>query len=286
MTRAVHGAALLVASLCVATGWAQAPLTSFPLTAILGQLAERTQQYYDRFASIICTETVRQQVLKSNLQPGGKPRVNVYELSVVRDPQAQATPDFRVERILLSVNGRPARQNQEPGCTDPKTGTPEPLGFLLAENQSRFRFSLVEQANGGPPHTRALDFQQSPPEPTQVKWSDNCFTAEGGGMEGRVWFDPVTFEVLEIHARLSKPFNVRMPHHLSGAQRSIRVARSEMTIRFERVRFERPDEIVLLPESMETLTVFEGVPSLRTEQKLTSFRRFIAESTIRPLTAF
>jgi hypothetical protein len=284
MPRAVHGVALLVASLCAGTGFAQAPFATSPLTAVLGQLADRTQQYYDRFTSIICTETVLQQELKSNLQPSGKPRVNVYELSVVRDAESQDASGFRVERTLLSVNGRTARKNQEPGCTDPKTGTPEPLGFLLAENQSRFRFTLNEQAVGGPTRTRALDFKQFPPSPAQVKWADNCFTAEGGGMEGRVWFDPVTFDVMQIDARLSKPFAVRMPDALFRAQSRIRVARSDTTIRFERVRFEIPDEIVLLPESMETLTVFEGVPSLRTEQKLTNFRRFLAETTIRAIT--
>jgi hypothetical protein len=284
MPRAVHGVALLVASLCASTGWAQVPSASSPLAAVLGQLAERTQQYYDRFTSIICTETVRQQELKFNLEPSGKPRVNVYELSVVRDPQSQDGTGFRVERILLSVNGRPARKNQEPGCTDPKTGTPEPLWFLLVENQSRFRFTLNEQAVGGPARTRALDFKQSPPERASVKWADNCFTAEGGGLEGRVWFDPVTFEVLQIDARLSKPFAVRMPDGFFGVQPAIRVARSETTIHFERVRFERPDEIVLLPQSIETLTIFQGVPSLRTEQRLTDFRRFLAESTIRAIT--
>ena len=55
------------------------------LAIILGGLAERTQQYYDRFISIICTETVHKQDLRTNLMPVGRPRTTVYELSVSRD---------------------------------------------------------------------------------------------------------------------------------------------------------------------------------------------------------
>jgi hypothetical protein len=47
------------------------------------------------------------------------------------------------------------------------------------------------------------------------------------------------------------------------------------------VNFTQPDEMALLPESIDTLTVFRGAPSLRTTQKLSSFRRFLSESSIR-----
>ena len=80
------------------------------LALILGGLAERTQQYYDRFISIICTETVHKQDLRSNLMPVGRPRTTVYELSVSRDSSGKDGGTFRVERTLQSVNGRPARK--------------------------------------------------------------------------------------------------------------------------------------------------------------------------------
>jgi hypothetical protein len=275
---------LAVLVVWVAAVNAQAPQSQpGELAAILGGLAARTRQYYDRFISIICTETAHQQDLKSNLAPTGKPRVTVYELSVTRDPDSKNDSDFRVERTLLSVNGRPARKNQTPGCTDPKTGTPEPLAFLLAENQARFRFSLNAAATGGPAGTRAIDFIQTPPDRVKVKWVGNCFDAEGGGQVGRVWFDPQTFDVLQVDARLSQPFAVPVPSGIFGAQPAIRVERSEVTMRFARVKFEKPDEVVLLPESIDTLTVFRGVPSLRTSQKLSNFRRFLSELIIRPV---
>src|SRR5688500_10978487 len=151
-------AALAVGVLVVAAGTAAPSGQSDEMTMILGSLADRTRQYYERFISIICTETVHHQDLRSNLAPTGKPRVTVYELSVSRDPRSEKESDFRVERILQTVNGRPARKYHQPECTDPKTGTPEPLGFLLAPNQKQFRFTLAGASAGGPVGTRALDF--------------------------------------------------------------------------------------------------------------------------------
>jgi len=275
----------LVVAVLVVGGSVRVPATqSDRLPAILSGLAERTQQYYNRFISIICTETVSQQELRSNLAPVGRPRVTVFELSVSHDPQARGDGEFRVERVLQSVNGRPARNHQEPECTDPKTGTPEPLEFLLAKNQGRFRFSIADGASGGPPGTRVLNYVQTPPDRVNIKWSPSCFEAEGGGQDGRIWFDPETFDVLQVEARLSKPFLVPLPPGSLSLIPAIRVERSETTMRFARVSFAEPDETVLLPESIDTLNVFRGAPSLRYSQRLSNFRRFLSESSIRSAT--
>ena len=253
------------------------------LASVLSGLAERTQQYYDRFISIICTETVHQQDLRFNLSPIGKPRITEYELSVARVSGSKDGSEFRVGRLLQMVNGRPAGRNQEPGCTDPKTGTPEPLEFLLAQNQERYRFSVADVA-GGPAGSRALDFVQSPPERVRITWKGSCFNAEGGGHQGRVWFDPDTFDIQQVDVRLAKPFLIPSPAGNFALQPAIRVERWEATFRFSSVKFTQPDETVLLPESIDTLSVFRGAPSLRISQRLTNFRRFLSESTIRSAT--
>jgi hypothetical protein len=270
--------ALIVGVLAIAG--VRTPAQSVDLPVVLTGLAERTQQYYDRFISIICTETVHQQDLRFNLTARGKPRVMEFELSVTRDSRSPDQNDFRVERIPTMVNGRPPRKDHEPGCTDPKTGTPEPLEFLLANNQKGYRFRDADAA-GGPDGSRAVDFVESHPERVQITWRRNCFEADGGGHEGRIWFDPVTYDIRRIDVRLSKPFLVPLPAGYLGVQPAIRVERSEMTVRFARVNFSNPDETVLLPESIESLTVFRGAPSLRTTQKLSNFRRFLSESSIR-----
>jgi hypothetical protein len=275
---------LVVALLVVAAATEALSAQPGELTSILSGLAERTQQYYDRFVSIICTETVHLQELKFNLSPLGKARITEYELNVSRDPRSTDGNDFRVERVLQKINGRVASKHQQPACTDPRTGTPEPLAFLLARNQAGYRFTLTDSSTGGPPGARVLHYVQSPPERVQVRWSGNCFEAEGGGHEGRVWFDPVTFDVLQVEIRLMKPFAVPLPAGHIGLTPAIRVDRSEATLRFARVQFMQPDETVLLPESIETLHVLRGVPSIRMTQTLNNYRRFLAESSIRSTT--
>jgi hypothetical protein len=250
------------------------------LALILASLSQRTQQYYDRFISIICTETVQTQNLSFNLAPVGRPRITVYELSVSRDLGDKRANEFRVERTLQSVNGRPARKNQRAECTDPKSGTPDPLGFLLAPNLERYRFTLSD-AGGGPPGTHAIDFIETPPERVRVKWEGNCFEAEGGGQMGRVWFDPETYDISQVDVRLSKPFLVPLPDGFFGIRPAIRVEKSEMTLRFSRVEFHHPDEAVMLPASIETLHVLRGVASMRIHQTLADYRRFLTQSEIR-----
>lgn len=250
------------------------------LAGILGGLAERTQQYYDRFISIICTETVHTQDLRFNLAPTGRPRTTVYELSVSRGAGRDSEAAFRVERTLQSVDGRLARKHQRPECTDPKTGTPEPLEFLLSANQRRYRFSPADAA-GGPSGTRAIDFVETPPERVRVTWEGSCFEAEGGGHHGRVWFDPETYDVHQVDVRLSKPFAIPLPNGYFGIRPAIRVEKSEMTLRFARVEFQQPDESLMLPASIETLHVLRGVPSMRIHQSLSNYRRFLTKSEIR-----
>ena len=128
--------------------------------------------------------------------------------------------DFRVGRLLQAVNGRPARKYQEPGCTDPKTGTPEPLGFLAGKESGSIPVHAPRRSPWAvPPGTRAVDFIETPPERVRITWKGNCFEAEGGGHEGRVWFDPETFDILQVEVRLSKPFLVPMPPGYIGLHR-------------------------------------------------------------------
>jgi hypothetical protein len=88
--------------------------------------------------------------------------------------------------------------------------------------------------------------------------------------------------VLRIQERLPRPFVVPVSNHVGMAGPAVRVERSEMLLRFTRVKFQQPEEEVLLPDSVEVLTVFRGVPSSRTVQTLSNFRRFLSEGVVRP----
>ena len=56
------------------------------------------------------------------------------------------------------------------------------LGFLLASNLKRYRFTLSTQRR--PCRARAIDFIETPPERVRIKWEGSCFEAEGGGHTG------------------------------------------------------------------------------------------------------
>ncbi len=128
----------------------------------------------------------------------------------------------------------------------------------------------------------AIDFVETPPGASaDHDGRGSCFNAEGGGHQGRLWFDPVTFDIRQVDVRLVKAVPGSMPTGYFGLHPAIRVERWEATHRFSRVNFSQPDEAVLLPESVDTLSVFRGAPSLRITQKLSNFRRFLSESTIR-----
>ena len=91
-----------------------------------------------------------------------------------------------------------------------KQERPSRSASCSTKNQDRYRFTLPDAVRGGPPGTRAVDFIETPPERVRITWKGNCFEAEGGGHEGRVWFDPETFDILQVEVRLSKPFLVPM----------------------------------------------------------------------------
>ena len=72
-----------------------------------------------------------------------------------------------------------------------------------------------------------------------------------------------------------------VPDGLFVIRPTIRVEKSEMTLRFSRVAFQQPDETLMLPASIEILHVLRGVPSMRITQTLADYRRFLTKSEIR-----
>ena len=106
--------------------------------------------------------------------------------------------------------------------------------------------------------------------------------AEGGGHQGRVWFDTGNYDIVQVEVRLSKPFQIPVTDGFFGVRPAIRVEKSEMTLRYSRVAFQHPDEELMLPTSIETLHLLRGIPSIRINQALGNYRRFLTRSEIRP----
>ena len=131
-----------ILSVSLAARQASAPAD---LSAIVERLGARVEQYYTRARTIVCVETVRLQPLRSDLAPDGFGRRLVYELRVGWDPAADgdAPREASVLRQILTIDGRPPRPKDDPGCMDPKPVSAEPLAFLLPARRSEYVFSYA-----------------------------------------------------------------------------------------------------------------------------------------------
>jgi hypothetical protein len=253
----------------------------------LSRIGERVEDYYSRAQSIVCLETVHLQSLGPDMAPDAPPRRLVYELRVSWEPAAAGeAPRAAVHRQLLKVGNREARHGEEPGCTDPRPVSPEPLAMFLPERRATFAFAWAGtgRVDGRPAVTLSYRAASSP-EPS-VSWDDNCVSVDLPGMtRGRVWADAETGDVLRLDESLTGTFEFPVPRDLQrrvGAPSSLAIERADSSVRYRAVSFTDPDETVVLPASIETLTVFRrtGVPRLRTTQVFSDYRRFLTEGRI------
>ncbi len=109
---------------------------------------------------------------------------------------------------------------------------------------------------------------------------DDCFDWSGHiASRGRVWVDATSYDVLRVDRGIAGPVDVKVPaliqsrHHLAS---SVVLVRDDVTIRYKRVLFSDPDEVLLLPESIESLTVIRGgLESTRRNQTFSNYQRFV-----------
>ena len=287
MRRAAVGvlATLSVAGLPAA---AQPPLGSRDLPALLTQIGDRVEQYYARARSIACEETVRLQPLGIDLLPDGRRvRQLVYELRIAWDAPTDGAqpPEARVLRQIVSVDGRPARPEDEPGCMDPKPVSTEPLAMLLPSRRQDYAFSWAGTGRVGGRATVRLGYKSVSSRSAAITWKDECVSVElQGRSRGRVWVDPTTAQVLRLDEQLTGLFEFPVPKELvrRGSRLSLIIERADSSIRYRPVVFHDPDETVMLPDSVETLQVIRhaGIPRLRTTQTFSNYKRFITDARI------
>ena len=276
---------------CAATAAAFQPPapTAGDLTAVLTRIADRVESYYTRAQSIVCLETVRLQPLSADLGFDGRARTLVYELRIAWDPPEDGkAPDARVVRQVLKVDGRPPKPADEPGCLDPKPVSPEPLEMLLPGNRDDYNFALAGPAKvDGRPALR-LDYRARAKGHAEVTWKDPCVSVElPGWSRGRVWVDADTDDVLRLDEQLVGMFEFPIPRKLQvgmGGPRSMTIERADSSTRYRRVAFHDPDETLLLPESIEALTIIRGggPPRLRVTQTFSDYKRFLTGGRLVP----
>ena len=156
-------------------------------------------------------------ICRFNLMPTGKPRTTVYELSVSRDPERERRRHVP-RRSDAAVRQRASRAKGSGDRAAPirRPASPEPLAFLLADNQQRYRFTFAAGPAARPAHAPSTSSSRRR-SGCASRGTGNCFEAEGGGHQGRLWFDRDSYDVLRVDIRLSKPFPVPLRGGHRGA---------------------------------------------------------------------
>jgi hypothetical protein len=254
--------------------------------ATLARVGEYVQRYYARAQRIIGLETVTLQPLSSSLSPAGRARRLVYELRLEWTPTSEASPAASVVRTLHSVDGRPPRADEEPGCLDPRLVTPEPLAILLSSRQQQYAFTPAGTARVDRRPVVTFDYRPLMSEDAaEITGHGDCWMVDlPGRTYGRIWADPSTGEVLRVDEHLKGHFDFTVPPGRQRRSPDVRltIERADSSIRYRAVTFVEPAETLLLPASIESLTVVRnsGVPRLRTTQVYSNYRRFVTDGRI------
>ena len=257
--------------------------TVVDLSGLLALVGERVEAYYQRAQSIVCMETVQLLSMDLGFTPAPHTRRLVYELRVSWDKagDGDVAPEANVLRQLKSIDGRPPKPGEEPGCLDPKPVSLDPLSFLLPRHQREYKFTYKGIGKTGDGRTAAMvDYAPAGKPPPEITWKDSCVEINvPARTTGRVWIDRFGGDVLRIDETVMGPFDVAVPESQirKGASASLVLDRADSSIRYKLVAFTEPNEVVLLPESIEMMSVIRGSgsPRLRTTQRFSGYQRFV-----------
>ena len=289
---------LLAATAMLASAWVArtaADPQPHDIAALVARVGDRVAAYYRRAQQLICTERSTVVPVGTSLGVDGFARTVESELRVEMDGVDDgelATP--KLTRQVRRVNGREPRERDKKdrsGCTDPAPLAPELLTFLLPGHRDEYKFTAVREGRERDRAALIIDFssaeRRSRPELIEDELGhDDCFDWKGPmSIAGRVWVDAATHDVLRLDRRISGPADISVSNQLQRKYRfspSLTIDRDDLTMRYKEVTFSDPDETLLLPESIESLTVVRtGLQSTRRTQVFSDYRRFLTASRIK-----
>jgi hypothetical protein len=287
------GAVGLVVLAATAAGRAQTPPAA-ELETTLARAAARVEEFFTRAQSLVVTESVYHQPLSFGLSGDGPGRSIESELRLSWTPDADgdAATEAQTLRLVTKVNGRKPRANDPRNCTAPEQHDTETqvLSMLLPGQRDDYTWRLAGRGKIDGRTAILVDFQEKRSiQVTDVhvlETNDDCISYNiEGGMRGRVWVDADSYDVLRMDHHLGGQVDVELPRRLrnrAGVNPTWTVERIDTTYRFKRVRFENPEETLVLPVSSNSLRITRGAgtPRLRINTEYKQYRRFMTGGRI------
>jgi len=276
-----------MSTLALSAGVAALTQAAPDVDMLLGRIGDRIAEYYKRAQNVICVEKSTVQPIGSNLSPDGFARVVESELHVEAEA-GDGDAEAKVVREIRRVNGRAPRERDNKdraGCTDPNPLSPEPLAFLLPAHRHEYRFTSAGIGKENDRPALLVDFA-SVSRHSSLELSEDprghqdCFEWNGDlAVKGRIWIDASSYEVLRVDTNFMGPVDVKVPPALQRRHNFstwIVVERYNQTIRYKTIAFHDPDETMLLPESIDVLSVMRGgLQSTRRRQTFSDYKRFL-----------
>jgi hypothetical protein len=259
---------------------------------LLARVGGRIAEFYERAQHVICIETSSVQPIDRTFSSAGFARTVESELRV-ETAGGDGGGEPAIVREVRTVNGRPPRQRDakdRAGCTDPNPLSTEPLTFLLQDHRSEYKFRLAGRGQDRRRPVFLIDFASMDSRShadliEDPAGHDDCFDWSGHiASRGRIWVDAMTFDVVRIDRGLPAMLDVRVPLRIQrkhNLDTEVVIEREDTTIRYRMVAFNDPDEVLLLPESIDTLIVARGgLQSTRRSQVYSDYRRFVGAARI------
>ncbi len=260
---------------------------------VLDRIAEHVREYYSRAQSLMSRETVEVNHMRHDFTREGPFTSYLYQLRLEwTPPEAGSTPQATMIRDLVTVNGRAPKPKDKPKCSQPKETWTEPLGMFFPEERGLYDFKWAGTGRMDGRPTVSLDFRERPGDDAGVVepiWEqsgeEHCLSIQiAGRLRGRVWADADTGEVLRLDQSIAGLLDVRVPKNQQRewGTDTLTFERQDTSIRYKRVTFAEPEEAIMLPSSIQTMTFWRGGASLpqRKTQTFKDYRRFITGGRI------
>lgn len=253
---------------------------------LMERVGQRVAAFYSRAKNVICIETSAVQPVDLTYSPVGFVRTVESELRI--EDSVEIPGEAALVRTVRKVNGRAPRERDNKdraGCTDPNPLSSEPLAFLLPAHRSKYQFRSAGSAADRNRPTLMIDFssvdrRSNPVLIEDEGGHDDCFDWSGHiASRGRIWVDAGTYDVVRVDRGLRGPVDVKVPALIQRRHRLdpyVVIMREDVTIRYKSVVFSDPDEVLHLPESIDSVIVVRGgLQSTRRSQSFSDYKRFV-----------